>query len=87
MTEPDRVIRVSVRGRVQKVGYRVWVNANAIALGLRGFVRNRVDGSVEAVFAGDPDRVAQMAEMLLRGPPKANVSGIEINEADARALD
>jgi acylphosphatase len=82
----ERTIRAFVRGRVQKVGYRNWVNAHAVALGLRGFVRNRNDGSVEAVFSGDPDRVAQIAESLLRGPPKANVSGVEITEETPEAL-
>lgn len=82
----DRTIRAFVNGRVQQVGYRAWVNAHAVALGLRGFVRNRSDGSVEAVFSGDPDRVAQIAESLLRGPPKANVNGVHITEESEAAL-
>lgn len=86
MTEAVRVIRAFVQGRVQKVGYRAWVNAHANALGLQGFVRNRADGSVEAVFAGDPDRVAQMAESLLRGPPNADVSGVQITDESEAAL-
>lgn len=84
--EGQRIIRAFVHGRVQKVGYRGWVNAHAIALGLRGFVRNRSDGSVEAVFSGDADRVAQMAESLLRGPPKADVSSVQITEETEAAL-
>ena len=86
-TDAERIIRAFVRGRVQKVGYRAWVNAHATALQLRGFVRNRSDGSVEAVFAGEPDRVAQMAESLLRGPPSASVSGVDITTETERALD
>lgn len=82
----ERTIRAFVHGRVQKVGYRAWVNAHAVALGLRGFVRNRSDGSVEAVFCGDPDRVAQIAESLLRGPPAAKVSGVNITEETEAAL-
>ena len=82
----ERTIRAFVQGRVQKVGYRAWVNAHAVALGLRGFVRNRTDGSVEAVFSGDPDRVAQIAESLLRGPPKAEVSHVRISEETEEAL-
>jgi acylphosphatase len=85
--DAERIIRAFVRGRVQKVGYRAWVNAHATALQLRGFVRNRNDGSVEAVFAGDPDRVAQMAESLLRGPPSASVAGVDITTETERALD
>ena len=84
--EGDRTIRAFVHGRVQKVGYRAWVNAHAVAFGLRGFVRNRSDGSVEAVFSVDPDRVAQIAESLLRGPPKAAVSGVQITEESQAAL-
>lgn len=83
---PQRVIRCMVRGRVQGVGYRAWAERQAIARGLAGWVRNKQDGSVEAVFAGDPDNVAAMAESLMRGPPAAQVSGIEIVEADAAAL-
>jgi len=82
----ERTIRAFVRGRVQKVGYRAWVNAHAVALGLNGFVRNRSDGSVEAVFSGDADRVAQIAESLLRGPPKADVTGVQITEETEEAL-
>jgi len=85
---PDalRVIQARVRGRVQGVGYRAWTQAHAHALGLRGFVRNRREGDVEAVFAGSADAVAAMAETLLRGPPRSVVSGVEIAEADETAL-
>ena len=48
-----RAVRVVVTGRVQGVGYRVWAARNAKALGLRGWVRNRRDGAVEALFAGE----------------------------------
>lgn len=84
-SERQRTIRALVRGRVQRVGYRAWVNASAVALGLRGFVRNRSDGSVEAVFSGSPELVAQIAESLRRGPPKASVSSVEI--ADVTQAD
>jgi len=84
--DAPRVIHARVRGRVQGVGYRVWTQAHANALGLRGFVRNRADGDVEAVFAGSADAVAAMAESLLRGPPRSAVAGIEIAQADESAL-
>lgn len=83
----EHVIRAVVRGRVQGVGYRAWTQRQALAMGLRGWVRNRTDGSVEAVFAGDPDTVAAMAESLLRGPPSSQVSGVDITQADETALD
>ncbi len=83
----ERIVRAVVRGRVQGVGYRAWTERQALARGLFGWVRNRSDGSVEAVFAGDADNVAAMAESLMRGPANSRVSGIEIVEADAVALN
>lgn len=83
----ERIIHAFIRGRVQRVGYRNWTQTQANGRGLYGWVRNRVDGSVEAVFAGEADNVAAMAESLMRGPPLANVTGIEIRESDMRALD
>lgn len=83
----ERIIHVIIRGRVQRVGYRNWAETQANGRGLHGWVRNRNDGTVEAVFAGDADNVAAMAESLLRGPPVAKVTGVEIAEADASALD
>jgi acylphosphatase len=75
------VIRhVLIRGRVQGVGYRAWAEYTALARGLEGFVRNRRDGSVEAVFAGPSDAVAAMIEACRRGPPGAGVDGIDQRE-------
>ncbi|MGJ4886817.1 acylphosphatase [Bradyrhizobium sp. HKCCYLRH3099] len=73
----DRVIvHVSVRGRVQGVGYRAWVEDQAILNGLEGWVRNRSDGSVEAVFAGPPDDAAAMVAACHKGPPAARVDAV-----------
>ncbi len=63
-----RAVRVVVTGRVQGVGYRVWAARNAKALGLRGWVRNRRDGAVEALFAGEAGRVATMIGRCHEGP-------------------
>ncbi len=82
----ERCIRARIRGRVQGVGYRAWTERQAIARGLEGWVRNRADGSVEAVFAGEADAVASMAEALSRGPHRAEASGVEIVEEDRSAL-
>jgi acylphosphatase len=81
------IIRAIIRGRVQGVGYRAWTQAEAVSRNLAGWVRNRADGSVEAVFAGDPDPVAAMAECLLRGPPGSRVTGLEIRDAPASVLE
>jgi acylphosphatase len=72
------VIRqVVVRGRVQGVGYRAWAEYTALAHGLEGYVRNRRDGSVEAVFAGPSEAVATMIEACRRGPRGAHVDGVD----------
>ena len=78
MTQDIR--HVMVRGRVQGVGYRAWVEHEALRRGLDGWARNRRDGSVEAVLAGPPDAVATMVAACRRGPSSARVEGV-----DARA--
>ncbi|MBE7201755.1 MAG: acylphosphatase [Parafilimonas terrae] len=77
-----RTVSVIIRGRVQGVSYRVWTQSEARARGLRGFVRNRDDGSVEALFSGTPDAVAQMETLCRSGPPGARVSDVEIRARD-----
>jgi acylphosphatase len=67
---------VIVTGRVQGVGFRDWTERTAYRLGLSGWVRNRRDGTVEAVFAGDPDAVAEMLKALHAGPASARVDGV-----------
>jgi acylphosphatase len=72
------VIRqVSVRGRVQGVGYRAFVEHEAIERGLGGWVRNRRDGAVEAVFAGAEGAVNAMIEACRRGPFGARVDALD----------
>jgi acylphosphatase len=72
---------VFVSGRVQGVGYRAWLADAARAAGLRGFVRNRRDGRVEAVLIGPPAVVEAVIAAARRGPPAAAVSHVEIGEA------
>lgn len=79
--------RVRVRGRVQGVGFRVWVAETAVARGLAGWVRNRRDGSVEAVFVGPVDVVSAMIESCGQGPLMARVTSVEATEADVSDLD
>jgi acylphosphatase len=73
--------RVRIRGRVQGVGFRAFVEYTARDHGLVGWVRNRRDGSVEAVFAGAPDVVAAMIDACRHGPPGARVDAVEEGEA------
>lgn len=87
MSAPQRIVRVSIRGRVQGVGFRAWVEYGAIARGLEGWVRNRRDGSVEAVFAGPSERVGAMLAACRRGPSAARIEAFEETEADEGALD
>ena len=68
-----RTVSVIVKGRVQGVSYRAWTQAEARALGLSGFVRNRDDGSVEALFSGPPEAVDHMVALCRSGPPAARV--------------
>jgi acylphosphatase len=69
-----------VRGRVQGVGYRVFVEHEALRRGLEGWVRNRRDGSVEAVFAGSIEIVEAMIEACQRGPFSARVDTLDQRE-------
>jgi len=82
MSPPAAIaVRVRIRGRVQGVGYRAWTGDEAMQRGLRGWVRNRRDGSVEAVFVGPRADVAAMIERCRRGPALARVDAIAQEDA------
>jgi acylphosphatase len=66
-----------IRGRVQQVGYRAWAQRTALERGVAGWVRNRRDGTVEAMFSGLPEAVEGMIESCRQGPPGARVVAIE----------
>jgi len=83
--ETREIKRLMIRGTVQKIGFRVWVEREALALGLKGWVRNRLDGGVEVLLAGPPAAIAQMIERCWKGPPLAKVSSIDMQ--DATSLD
>ncbi len=70
------ILLVTIRGRVQNVGYRAWVEYRAKRAGLEGWVRNRADGSVEALFAGPARVVAEMVALCRHGPPSARVEAV-----------
>ena len=73
--------RLVVTGRVQGVFYRESMKAEAARLGIRGWVRNRIDGSVEAVVQGTPESVGAIIAWARRGPADAEVTGVEAEEA------
>ncbi len=81
------ILQVTIQGRVQGVGYRAWVEYRAVRAGLEGWVRNRADGSVEALFAGSPHMVAEMIALCRHGPPSARVDAVFDEPADAEALN
>ena len=68
MSGDVRTVRVRIAGRVHGVGYRYWTEETAIGLALTGWVRNRRDGTVEALFAGEPEDVAEMLRRCRQGP-------------------
>jgi acylphosphatase len=78
--------RVLVGGRVQGVFFRDSCRQRAIAAGVSGWVRNRHDGRVEAVFEGSPDAVEQLVAWCRRGPRRAEVRGVEVTEAPQTGL-
>jgi acylphosphatase len=71
-----RAVRVVVSGRVQGVGFRDWTQREALARDLAGWVRNRRDGTVEAVFAGEGADVDAMLTALRDGPPASRVKQV-----------
>jgi acylphosphatase len=81
-SEAVRAVRLRVSGRVQGVGYRAWAVREAARLGLRGWVRNRADGSVEALVIGDAEAVAAMIEACWQGPRAAAVAGVAVEVAE-----
>lgn len=76
------VRRLVIAGRVQGVGYRAWALEAASAHRLRGWVRNRRDGKVEALVIGPAESVADMIEACRRGPPASIVTAVAIDDAD-----
>ena len=85
--EDRRCVRVVIEGRVQGVGFRYWTERVARELGLDGWVRNRRDGSVEAVFAGPADDVGEMLDRCREGPSSAVATSVRIVEEGGEAPD
>ena len=87
MSAAPRRSRVMIRGAVQGVGYRAWVEYTALLRGLEGWVRNQKDGSVEAVFVGSREDVKAMIELCRRGPPGAGVESVQEEDALPNVLE
>lgn len=85
-----RTVRLRIEGRVQGVGYRMFVERTATALGLDGWVRNRRDGGVEAVVSGASDAIDEIIARCKVGPSAARVDRVEVlpdDEAVATGFD
>ena len=88
--EDEIAVRLRISGRVQGVWFRGWTDEKARALGLRGWVRNRRDGSVEVLLAGPGPAVEAMVEHCRDGPPAARVNHVgrePVTEAVADGFD
>jgi acylphosphatase len=83
----DVIRHVLIRGSVQGVGFRYWTRRTATARGLQGWVRNRSRDSVEAVFAGPEQAVAEMIALCRRGPELARVDSVDAAPAEPDVLD
>ncbi len=79
--------RAVVQGRVQGVGFRFFAERAARELGVRGWVRNLPDGSVEAVAEGDDEALATFIERLQRGPLSSRVDRVDVAEAPAQGFE
>lgn len=78
----DRIARrLRIHGRVQGVWFRAWMLETAQGLKLDGWVRNRTDGTVEALAVGAPDAVEKLITACHDGPPAAKVECVEVEEA------
>ena len=83
----DRIRRrVTVQGRVQGVFFRDSIRQRAQSHGVDGWVTNRTDGAVEAVFEGEPDAVAELVSFARTGPPQAKVDGVEVSPEEPKGL-
>ncbi|ODR98656.1 acylphosphatase [Methyloceanibacter methanicus] len=81
MTPPGtKTVTVRIEGRVQGVYYRAWTEQIARRLDLDGWVRNRRDGSVEAVFSGPALQVDEMLRRCAEGPPDARVTNVVVTD-------
>lgn len=76
--------KVTVSGRVQGVGFRGFARRHALALGLRGWVRNRHDRAVELVVEGERHRVQRFIALLREGPPWAHVEDVQVEWQEYR---
>lgn len=78
--------RLVISGRVQGVGYRDWALATGRRFGVSGWLRNRSDGSVEALVVGEEEAVGRMVEACRQGPSLSRVDAIDVEPVDLDVL-
>jgi acylphosphatase len=76
-------LRLRIEGHVQAVGYRNFVIAEAQRLGVDGWIRNRSDGTVEALVSGPNTAVETLIGLCMRGPPGSRIGNVEMHKAEA----
>ena len=86
MAGTDYIVRATITGRVQGVGFRAFVEREASRRGLHGWVRNRRNGSVEALFSGSRAVVEDMVAACRRGPMYSTVDSVSVEPATADLL-
>lgn len=87
LPKTTKTVRVRIYGRVQGVGYRNWLQEEALELQISGWVRNRTDGTVEAVLHGEAARVDDLIRACHRGPPLARVDKVLSEPAEYGGID
>jgi acylphosphatase len=80
--EPFTHLRLRIEGFVQSVGYRNFVIAEATRLGVDGWVRNRTDGTVEALVSGPNKNVETLIGLCMKGPPGSTIRNVEMHKAE-----
>ena len=83
--EDQTHLRLRIEGFVQAVGYRNYVIGEATRLGLDGWIRNRSDGTVEALVSGPNTAVELLVGLCMKGPPGSTVKNVELHKAEAPA--
>ncbi len=83
----DVIRHIIVRGKVQGVGYRAWLEGEAVVRNLAGWARNRRDGTVEAVLSGPEDAVTALLARCRHGPGMARVTSVDDEPAGADMLN
>ena len=82
----DYAVRITITGKVQGVGFRWWAVNNASTFGLNGWVRNRNDGSVEALLSGEKNAIDGMIKRCHIGPTFAVVKNLQIEELNTSTV-